>query len=220
MAVRKPEVIASINAANKSLARKKRELSKLGVPDRMVRNNITVKNPAEFKSVKEANKYLKDVETFKSNNKWVKNRYGAYVNKGDISAINKIITENNKMKGNFAKKIVDKPTLMHGKETNITTGQSLRTTLYDQKRSLLMDTKKVTVDSFRGNYQVQNRLKGAKNRNEQLKKEFSRSKGSGKQGLKKAGTKQFYAKLPKRFEASTRRKRNFKKRLLRNEKTY
>lgn len=185
MAIRKPEVIASINAANKSLTRKKKELSKLGVPNRMVRNNITVKNPAEFKSVKEANKYLKDVETFKSNNKWVKNRYGAYVNKGDVSAINKIITENNKMKGKFAETIVDKPTLMHGKETNIKTGQSLRTTLYDQKRSLLMDTRKVTVDSFRGNYQAQNRLKGAKNRNEQLKKEFSKSKGSGKQGLKK-----------------------------------
>lgn len=184
MAIRKPEVIASINAANKSLTRKKKELKRLGVPNGQVRNNITVKNPAEFKSVKEANKYLKDVETFRSSNKWAKNRYGVFVNKGDVSAINKTITSNNNLKKGIVKDIGDKPTLSGGIETKVTTRQSLSTTLYDQKGALIRDTKKVTIDSFRSASQVKDRLQGVKNKNIQLKAETNRK--VKKEGLKKS----------------------------------
>lgn len=191
MAVRSPEVIASINAANKVLARKKKELAKLGLKSNRIRENVEIKQPSEFRTRKQAENYLRKVETFKSENRWVKNKYGVIVNKKDISTINKTITENNKMKQRFAKTIVDKPTLMHGKETKVTTGQSLSTTLYDQKRSLLIDTRKVTADSFHSNSQLKSRMKGVKNRNEQLKKEFSRSKVTGKTGMKKQDQSQF-----------------------------
>lgn len=191
MAVRSPEVIASINAANKVLARKKKELAKLGLKSNQIRNNVEVKQPSEFRTRKQAESYLRKVETFKSENRWVKNKYGVIINRKDISTINKTITDNNRLKRNFKKGIEDKPTLSGGKETKVTTRQALSTTLYDQKGGSLKETKKVTIDSFSSNYQVQHRMEGVKNRNAELKKEFSRSKGTGKTGLKKQDQSKF-----------------------------
>lgn len=122
----------------------------------------------DFNDRKEFNKYLKSIEKFNKENRYIKNRYGVVFNRNDIEKANKLIDKQNKQRKKLVR-IVGLNKLKETKggiSTNISVRQAL-SVLKDDRGGFFEPVHHVNIQSYRYPKQLQNRIESL---NENTKK--------------------------------------------------
>ena len=113
----------------------------------------------DFNDRKEFNKYLRSIERFNKENRYIKNRYGVVFNRNDIEKANKLVDKQNKQRKKLAKSVG----LTKLKETKggIATGVSVRnalSVLKDDRGGFFEPVHHVNIQSYRYPKQLANRI--------------------------------------------------------------
>lgn len=113
----------------------------------------------DFNDRKEFNKYLKSIERFNKENRYIENRYGVVFNRNDIEKANKLVDKQNKQRKKLARSIG----LTKLKETKggIATGVSVRnalSVLKDDRGGFFEPVHHVNIQSYRYPKQLANRI--------------------------------------------------------------
>ena len=127
----------------------------------------------DFNDRKEFNKYLKSIERFNKENRYIENRYGVVFNRNDIEKANKLVDKQNKQRKKLARSIG----LTKLKETKggIATGVSVRnalSVLKDDRGGFFEPVHHVNIQSYRYPKQLANRIESleenTKNKNKKI----------------------------------------------------
>lgn len=113
----------------------------------------------DFNDRKEFNKYLKSIDRFNKENRYIENRYGVVFNRNDIEKANKLVNKQNKQRKKLAKSVG----LTKLKETKggIATGVSVRnalSVLKDDRGGFFEPVHHVNIQSYRYPKQLANRI--------------------------------------------------------------
>lgn len=113
----------------------------------------------DFNDRKEFNKYLRDIEKFNKENRYIENRYGVVFNRNDIEKANKLVDKQNKQRKKLARSVG----LTKLKETKggIATGVSVRSALSvlkDDRGGFFEPVHHVNIQSYRYPKQLANRI--------------------------------------------------------------
>lgn len=117
----------------------------------------------DFNDRKEFNKYLRSIEKFNKENRYIENQYGVVFNRNDVEKANKLIDKQNKQK----KKLIHTVGLNKLKETKggISTGVSVRqalSVLKDDRGGFFEPVHHVNIQSYRYPKQLDNRIESLK----------------------------------------------------------
>ena len=118
-----------------------------------------IRSIKDFNDRKEFNKYLKSIERFNKENRFIENRYGVVFNRNDIEKANKLVDKQNKQR----KKLATSVGLTKLKETKggIATGVSVRnalSVLKDDRGGFFEPVHHVNIQSYRYPKQLANRI--------------------------------------------------------------
>lgn len=118
-----------------------------------------IRSIKDFNDRKEFNKYLKSIEKFNKENRYLKNQYGVVFNRNDIEKANKLIDKQNKQK----KKLIRTIGLNKLKETKggISTGVSViqaLSVLKDDRGGFFKPVHHVNIQTYRYPKQLDNRI--------------------------------------------------------------
>lgn len=118
-----------------------------------------IRSIKEFNDRKEFNKYLKSIEKFNKENRYLKNQYGVVFNRNDIEKANKLVDKQNKQR----KKLASSIGLAKLKETKggIATGISVKnalSVLKDDRGGFFEPVHHVNIQSYRYPKQLANRI--------------------------------------------------------------
>lgn len=113
----------------------------------------------DFNDRKEFNKYLKSIERFNKENRYIENRYGVVFNRNDIEKANKLVDKQNKQRKKLARSVG----LTKLKETKggIATGVSVRnalSVLKDDRGGFFEPVHHVNIQSYRYPKQLAKRI--------------------------------------------------------------
>lgn len=113
----------------------------------------------DFNDRKEFNKYLKSIDRFNKENRFIENRYGVVFNRNDIEKANKLVDKQNKQRKKLAKSVG----LTKLKETKggIATGVSVRnalSVLKDDRGGFFEPVHRINIQSYRYPKQLANRI--------------------------------------------------------------
>lgn len=113
----------------------------------------------DFNDRKEFNKYLKSIDRFNKENRYIENRYGVVFNRNDIEKANKLVDKQNKQRKKLARSVG----LTKLKETKggISTGVSVRqalSVLKDDRGGFFEPVHHVNIQSYRYPKQLANRI--------------------------------------------------------------
>lgn len=131
-----------------------------------------IRSIKDFNDRKEFNKYLKSIERFNKENRYIENRYGVVFNRNDIEQANKLVDKQNKQRKKLAKSVG----LTKLKETKggIATGVSVRqalSVLKDDRGGFFEPVHHVNIQTYRYPKQLDNRIESLKeNTNKKNKK--------------------------------------------------
>lgn len=122
-----------------------------------------IRSIKDFNDRKEFNKYLRDIEKFNKENRYIENRYGVVFNRNDIEKANKLVDKQNKQRKKLAKSVG----LTKLKETKggIATGVSVRnalSVLKDDRGGFFEPVHHVNIQSYRYPKQLDNRIESLK----------------------------------------------------------
>ena len=126
----------------------------------------------DFNDRKEFNKYLKSIDRFNKENRYIENRHGVVFNRNDIEKANKLVDKQNKQRKKLAKSVG----LTKLKETKggIATGVSVRqalSVLKDDRGGFFEPVHHVNIQTYRYPKQLDNRIESLKeNTNNKNKK--------------------------------------------------
>ena len=126
----------------------------------------------DFNDRKEFNKYLRSIEKFNKENRYIENQYGVVFNRNDIEKANKLVDKQNKQRKKLAKSVG----LTKLKETKggIATGVSVRqalSVLKDDRGGFFEPVHHVNIQTYRYPKQLDNRIESLKeNTNNKNKK--------------------------------------------------
>lgn len=118
-----------------------------------------IRSIKDFNDRKEFNKYLRDIEKFNKENRYIENRHGVVFNRNDIEKANKLVDKQNKQRKKLAKSIG----LTKLKETKggIATGVSVinaLSVLKDDRGGFFEPVHHVNIQSYRYPKQLANRI--------------------------------------------------------------
>lgn len=118
-----------------------------------------IRSIKDFNDRKEFNKYLKSIERFNKENRYIKNRYGVVFNRNDIEKANKLVDKQNKQRKKLARSVG----LTKLKETKggIATGISVRnalSVLKDDRGGFFEPVHHINIQSYRYPKQLANRI--------------------------------------------------------------
>lgn len=118
-----------------------------------------IRSIKDFNDRKEFNKYLRDIEKFNKENRYIENRYGVVFNRNDIEKANKLVDKQNKQRKKLSKSVG----LTKLKETKggIATGVSVRnalSVLKDDRGGFFEPVHHVNIQSYRYPKQLANRI--------------------------------------------------------------
>lgn len=117
----------------------------------------------DFNDRKEFNKYLKSIDKFNKENRYIKNRYGVVFNRNNIEKANKLVDKQNKQR----KKLIRSVGLNNLKETkggmstNISVRQAL-SVLKDDRGGFFELVHHINIQSYRYPKQLDNRIESLK----------------------------------------------------------
>ena len=117
----------------------------------------------DFNDRKEFNKYLRSIERFNKQNRYIKNQYDVVFNRNDIEKANKLIDKQNRQRRSLARSVG----LNTLKETKggILTGVSVKnalSVLKDDRGGFFEPIHHVNIQSYRYNKQLDKRIKSLK----------------------------------------------------------
>lgn len=140
----------------------------------------------DFNDRKEFNKYLKSIERFNKENRYIENQYGVVFNRNDIEKANKLIDKQNKQR----KKLVRSVGLNNLKETKggITTNISVRqalSVLKDDRGGFFEPVHHVNIQSYRYPKQLQNRIESLKENTKKKNKKITTFRENYKTAIEK-----------------------------------
>lgn len=140
----------------------------------------------DFNDRKEFNKYLKSIEKFNKENRYLKNQYGVVFNRNDIENANKLIDKQNKQK----KKLVRTVGLNTLKETKggISTGVSVRqalSVLKDDRGGFFEPVHHVNIQTYRYPKQLDNRIESLKENTKKKNKKITTFRENYKTAIEK-----------------------------------
>lgn len=131
-----------------------------------------IRSIKDFNDRKEFNKYLRSIERFNKENRFIKNQYNVVFNRNDIEKANKLVDKQNKQRKKLAKSVG----LTKLKETKggIATGVSVRqalSVLKDDRGGFFEPVHHVNIQTYRYPKQLDNRIESLKeNTNKKNKK--------------------------------------------------
>lgn len=128
----------------------------------------------EFNDRKEFNKYLKSIERFNKENRYIKNQYGVVFNRNDVEKANKLINKQNKQRKTLARNVG----LTKLKETQggVMTGISVRnalSVLKDDRGGFFEPVKPVNIQTYRYPKQLKNRIESLKENTKKKNKKIT-----------------------------------------------
>lgn len=132
-----------------------------------------IRSIKDFNDRKEFNKYLKSIDRFNKENRYIENRYGVVFNRNDIEKANKLVDKQNKQRKNLARSVG----LTKLKETKggIATGVSVKnalSVLKDDRGGFFEPVHHVNIQSYRYPKQLANRIESleenTKNKNKKI----------------------------------------------------
>lgn len=118
-----------------------------------------IRSIKDFNDRKEFNKYLKSIDRFNKENRYIENRYGVVFNRNDIEKANKLVDKQNKQRKKLARSVG----LTKLKETKggIATGVSVinaLSVLKDDRGGFFEPVHHVNIQSYRYPKQLANRI--------------------------------------------------------------
>jgi hypothetical protein len=133
-----------------------------------------IRSIKDFNDRKEFNKYLRDIEKFNKENRYIENRYGVVFNRNDIEKANKLVDKQNKQRKKLAKSVG----LTKLKETKggIATGVSVRnalSVLKDDRGGFFEPVHHVNIQSYRYPKQLANRIESLKENTKKKNKKIT-----------------------------------------------
>lgn len=128
----------------------------------------------DFNDRKEFNKYLKSIEKFNKENRYIKNQYNVVFNRNDIEQANKLIDKQNKQK----KKLIRTVGLNKLNETKggVSTGVSVRqvlSVLKDDRGGFFELAHHVNIQTYRYPKQLDNRIESLKENTKKKNKKIT-----------------------------------------------
>lgn len=140
----------------------------------------------DFNDRKEFNKYLRSIEKFNKENRFIKNRYGVVFNRNDIEQANKLVDKQNKQR----KKLVRSVGLNNLKETkgglstNISVRQAL-SVLKDDRGGFFEPVHHINIQSYRYPKQLKNRIESLKENTKKKNKKITTFRENYKTAIEK-----------------------------------
>lgn len=140
----------------------------------------------EFNDRKEFNKYLRSIERFNKENRYIQNQYGVVFNRNDIEKANKLIDKQNKQK----KKLIRTIGLNNLKETKggISTSVSVRqalSVLKDDRGGFFEPVHHVNIQTYRYPKQLDNRIASLKENTKKKNKKITTFRENYKTAIEK-----------------------------------
>lgn len=128
----------------------------------------------DFNDRKEFNKYLKSIERFNKENRFIKNKYGVVFNRNKIEKANKLIDKQNKQRRQLSKSVgLSKLNETKGGIVTPITVKNARSTLRDDRGGFFEPVHHVNIESYRYPKQLDKRIenlkKNTKKENQKIK---------------------------------------------------
>lgn len=139
----------------------------------------------DFNDRKEFNKYLRSIERFNKENRYIKNQYGVVFNRNDIEKANKLIDKQNRQRRSLARSVG----LNTLKETKggILTGASVRNALgvlKEDRGGFFEPTHHVNIQSYRYTKQLDKRIVSLKENTSKKNKKINTLRKNYKKAIK------------------------------------
>lgn len=128
----------------------------------------------DFSDRKEFNKYLKSIERFNKENRFIENQYGVVFNRNKIDKANKLIDKQNKQRKQLSKSVgLSKLNETKGGIVTPVSVKSARSTLRDDRGGFFEPVHHVNIESYRYPKQLDKRIenlkKNTKKENQKIK---------------------------------------------------
>lgn len=144
-----------------------------------------IRSIKDFNDRKEFNKYLKSIERFNSENRYIENQYGVVFNRNDLEKANKLIDKQNRQRRALARSVG----LTKLKETKggISTGVSVKnalSVLKDDRGGFFEPIHHVNIQSYRYNKQLDKRIESLKENTSKKNKKINTLRKNYKKAIK------------------------------------
>lgn len=117
----------------------------------------------DFNDRKEFNKYLRSIERFNKENRYIQNQYGVVFNRNKIDKANKLIDKQNKQRKQLSKSVgLSKLNETKGGIITPVSVKSARSTLRDDRGGFFESVHHVNINSYRYPKQLDNRIESLK----------------------------------------------------------
>lgn len=139
----------------------------------------------DFNDRKEFNKYLRDIEKFNKENRYIENRYGVVFNRNDVEKANKLIDKQNRQRKSLSKSVgLEKlKETKGGISTNVTVKNAL-SVLKDDRGGFLKPIHHVNIQSYRYPKQLEKRIESLKENTSKKNKKISTLRKNYKKAIK------------------------------------
>lgn len=133
-----------------------------------------IRSIKDFNDRKEFNKYLRSIERFNKENRFVENQYGVVFNRNKIEKANKLIDKQNKQRKQLSKSVgLSKLNETKGGIVTSISVKNARSTLRDDRGGFFESVHHVNIDSYRYPKQLDKRIenlkKNTKKENQKIK---------------------------------------------------
>lgn len=144
-----------------------------------------VRSIKDFNDRKEFNKYLKSIERFNKENRYIENQYGVVFNRNDLERANKLIDKQNRQRRTLARSVG----LTKLKETKggILTGVSVKnalSVLKDDRGGFFEPIHHVNIQSYRYTKQLDKRIESLKENTSKKNKKINTLRKNYKKAIK------------------------------------
>lgn len=139
----------------------------------------------DFNDRKEFNKYLRDIEKFNKENRYIENRYGVVFNRNDVEKANKLIDKQNRQQKSLSKSVgLEKlKETKGGISTNVTVKNAL-SVLKDDRGGFFKPIHHVNIQSYRYPKQLEKRIESLKENTSKKNKKISTLRKNYKKAIK------------------------------------
>lgn len=122
-----------------------------------------IRSIKDFNDRKEFNKYLKSIERFNKENRYIENQYGVVFNRNDLEKANKLIDKQNRQRRSLARSVglTKLKETKGGITTNVSVKQAL-SVLKDDRGGFFEPVHHVNIQSYRYPKQLDNRIESLK----------------------------------------------------------
>lgn len=122
-----------------------------------------IRSIKDFDDRKEFNKYLRSIERFNKENRYVKNQYGVVFNRNKIEKANKLIDKQNKQRKQLSKSVgLSKLNETKGGIVTPVSVKNARSTLKDDRGGFFESVHHVNINSYRYPKQLDKRIESLK----------------------------------------------------------